>query len=51
MDLQLITTRIKAKIGDRVKCRYGNSGNNFWHKFLETFPKITEIEFCLSAGF
>lgn len=46
-----VSKLIKAKVGDRVKCKYGNSGNKFWYKFLDTNPVIEQIRFNKIAGF
>lgn len=37
--------------GDRVKCKYGNSGNKFWNELLEQQPTVDKIQFDESAGF
>lgn len=45
------STLLKVVKGDRVKCKYGNSGHKFWTELLEQHPTVDKIQFHESAGF
>jgi len=45
------STLLKVAKGDKVKCKYGNSGNKFWTELLEQHPTVDKIQFDESAGF
>lgn len=45
------STLLKVVKGDRVKCKYGNSGNKLWSELLEQKPTVDKIKFDVNAGF
>jgi len=44
------STLLKVTKGDRVKCKYGNSGHKFWTELLEQHPTVDKIQFDERVG-